>query len=140
MAGEKAKMKLLTLQEANALLPQVRLSLRSLRELKAVILRGQAQIEIEEMTGSDGQGKLDFSAQAAINHQMDVLQAKTVEFEKEFEKLFAIGVQLKDLDTGLVDFYSRRGSEIVFLCWKEGEVEITHWHSLEGGFQSRKSL
>ena len=140
MAGEKAKMKLLTVQEANALLPQVRLSLRSLRGLKSIILRGQAQIEIEEMTGSNDQGQLDFPAQAAINHQMETLQAKTLEFEREFEKLFAMGVQLKDLDSGLVDFYSRRGTEIVFLCWKEGESEITHWHSLEGGFRNRESL
>jgi hypothetical protein len=140
MAGEKAKMKLLTVQEANALLPQVRLSLRSLRALKSIILRGQAQIEIEEMTGSNGQGNLDFSAQAAINHQMDILQTQTLEFERELEKLFAMGAQLKDLDSGLVDFYSRRGSDIVFLCWKEGESEIAHWHGLEGGFRSRESL
>lgn len=140
MAGEKAKMKLVTLQEANALLPQVRLSLKSLRDLKAVILRGQAQIEIEEMTGSDNEGKLDPSARTAIDRQMNIIQGKTVEFEQELEKLFAAGVQLKDLDTGLVDFYSRRGDEIVFLCWKEGESEIAHWHSLESGFRSRKPL
>jgi hypothetical protein len=47
---------------------------------------------------------------------------------------------LKDLDTGLVDFYSLRGSEIVFLCWKEGEAEIKHWHSLKGGFSTRKPI
>jgi hypothetical protein len=71
---------------------------------------------------------------------MDILQTQTLEFERELEKLFAMGAQLKDLDSGLVDFYSRRGSDIVFLCWKEGESEISHWHGLEGGFRSRESL
>jgi len=56
------------------------------------------------------------------------------------EKLFHLGAHVKDLDSGLVDFYSHRGSEVVFLCWKEGENEIRHWHSLEGGFRNRQPL
>ena len=140
MAGEKAKMKLVTLQEANALLPQVRLSLRSLRDLKAVILRGQAQIEIEEMTGTDASQKLTPAAQAAITQWMETFHLQTRQFEDQLEKLSQLGAHLKDLDVGLVDFYSLRGREIVFLCWREEEVEITHWHSLQGGYPTRKPI
>jgi hypothetical protein len=136
MASEEAKIKMLTVEEANALLPQVRLSLRSLRDQRSSILRTQAQIEIEEMTGSDSKGNLSLDGQAAVTKLMEAFHYQTRRFEEKLEELF----QLEDLDSGLVDFYSRRGPEVVFLCWKEGEAEILHWHTLEGGFQNRRAL
>lgn len=51
-----------------------------------------------------------------------------------------IGAQVKDLDTGLVDFPARRGEEEVLLCWRLGEAEVAFWHSLEGGFSGRRPL
>jgi hypothetical protein len=50
------------------------------------------------------------------------------------------GVQVKDLDTGLLDFPSRREGEEVLLCWRVGEDEIRFWHGLEEGFAGRKPL
>ena len=140
MASEEAKVKLLTIEEANALLPQVRLTLKSLRELRNVILRTEAQIEIEEMTSSDSKGQLSPAGQAAVTKLMEAFHYQTRQFEEKLEDLFQLGAHLKDLETGLVDFYSRRGQEVVFLCWKEGEEEIGHWHSLQGGFKSRQPL
>ena len=52
----------------------------------------------------------------------------------------AIGVQLKDLDNGLLDFPCRLGEEIVLLCWRIGESEITHWHTMESGFAGRQAI
>jgi len=140
MSGDETKIKMLTVEEANALLPQIRLTLRALRELRAVILRTQAQIEIEEMTNTSSQGELSPAGRAAVTKQMETFHYQTRRFEEKLSELLQMGAYLKDLDTGLVDFYSRRGSEIVFLCWKEGEEEILNWHSLQGGFQSRKPL
>ncbi len=140
MSDEKAEIKMMTLEEANAALPQVRKVLKSLREIRDKVLRVQAQIEIEEMTGTDTEGRLSPSAQKAVALQMEEFQVQTHRFEELLEGLFQLGAHLKDLNQGLIDFYSLRGQEIVFLCWKEGESEITHWHSLEGGFQSRQPL
>ena len=50
------------------------------------------------------------------------------------------GVQVKDLDEGLLDFPARRSDEEVFLCWKVGEPEVAFWHGLEEGFAGRKPL
>src|SRR5258708_17141599 len=133
MPNEKAKIKMLTPEEANALLPRVRLTLKSLREQRSVVLRTQAQIEIEEMTGTDPNQQLSPAAQAAITKLMEAFHYQTRQFEDKLEDLFQLGAHLKDLDTGLVDFYSRRGQEVVFLCWNAGEPEIRHWHSLQGG-------
>jgi len=52
----------------------------------------------------------------------------------------ATGVQVKDLDIGLLDFPCKVGSEIVLLCWKLGETGITHWHNTTEGFAGRKPI
>ena len=52
----------------------------------------------------------------------------------------AIGVQVKDLDIGLLDFPCRVEGEIILLCWKLGEPAITHWHGETEGFAGRKPI
>ncbi len=59
---------------------------------------------------------------------------------EELAAIHADGIEVKDLATGLVDFYARRGAEIVLLCWKKGEKEIGFWHTLQGGFAGRKPM
>ena len=52
----------------------------------------------------------------------------------------AIGVQVKDLDIGLLDFPCAVGDEIILLCWKYGEEKIEFWHGMEEGFPGRKPI
>jgi hypothetical protein len=52
----------------------------------------------------------------------------------------ATGVQVKDLDIGLLDFPCIVGDEIILLCWKLGEKGITHWHGTDEGFAGRKPI
>jgi len=52
----------------------------------------------------------------------------------------AIGVQVKDLDIGLLDFPCKVEGEILLLCWKMGEPAITHWHGTDEGFANRKPI
>src|SRR5580704_7832333 len=52
----------------------------------------------------------------------------------------AIGVQVKDLNTGLLDFPCEVEGRIILLCWKLGEKSITHWHGTEEGFAGRKPI
>src|SRR6266849_8984169 len=52
----------------------------------------------------------------------------------------AIGVQIKDLDIGLLDFPCLVNGETVLLCWKLGEKRITHWHGTDEGFAGRKPI
>ena len=55
-------------------------------------------------------------------------------------EIHATGVQVKDIDIGLLDFPCKVEGEIILLCWKLGEVKITHWHSTEEGFAGRKPI
>jgi hypothetical protein len=52
----------------------------------------------------------------------------------------ATGVQVKDIDIGLLDFPCKVEGEIVLLCWKLGESKITHWHGTSEGFAGRKPI
>ncbi len=52
----------------------------------------------------------------------------------------ATGVQVKDIDTGLLDFPCKVEGEILLLCWKLGETQITHWHGTNEGFAGRKPI
>jgi hypothetical protein len=56
------------------------------------------------------------------------------------EEIQGHGVQIKDLDLGLLDFPWRRGSEVVLLCWRLGEDEIGYWHGMDEGYAGRKPL
>ena len=57
-----------------------------------------------------------------------------------YKELVTRGAYLKDPATGLLDFYTWRGDEIVFLCWKDGEDTIGYWHGLHDGFLGRAPL
>ncbi len=68
-------------------------------------------------------------------------QDKAVQQVKDtLAEIDSIGVQVKDLETGLLDFPCRLGDDVVLLCWKMGETEIQHWHTMDSGFSSRQSV
>jgi hypothetical protein len=52
----------------------------------------------------------------------------------------SIGVQVKDVDTGLLDFPCKVDDKVVLLCWRMGETAIEHWHTMEDGFKGRRPL
>ena len=52
----------------------------------------------------------------------------------------SIGVQVKDLDIGLLDFPCAVEGRVVLLCWRMGETSITHWHGTDEGFAGRKPI
>jgi len=95
--------------------------------------------------------------QQALNHRIflnggthvDVVplarrKAERVKAEQRAKDAIAeidsIGVQVKDLDIGLLDFPCEVEGEILLLCWKLGETSITHWHGTQEGFAGRKPI
>ena len=59
---------------------------------------------------------------------------------QELASITTAGIEIKDLDTGLCDFYSLREGREVYLCWKLGEPHVGYWHEIEAGFAGRQSL
>ena len=60
--------------------------------------------------------------------------------QAEQAKLTELGCELKDLESGLVDFPSYRGADLVYLCWQQGEPRVEFWHDLTSGFAGRRPL
>ncbi|MBC8107811.1 MAG: DUF2203 domain-containing protein [Anaerolineae bacterium] len=65
------------------------------------------------------------------------LEAVVDRLQSFVDELTNVGVELKDYQTGLIDFIGRHQGRDVYLCWKLGEESITHWHELHTGFAGR---
>jgi hypothetical protein len=92
--------------------------------------------ELAAVTAGNGHGggREDLAgARAALARAEHELAAALTALEE-------LGVVVKDVDAGLVDFLSLRDGEQVCLCWQVGEPELAWWHGLEEGFQGRKPL
>ena len=76
----------------------------------------------------------------SVVRSRDVLAVYEQQVEESVAEINSIGVEVKDLDAGLLDFPCMLDSEVVLLCWKQGESRITHWHTQQDGFRGRKPI
>ena len=94
------------------------------------------QAELESRIGANGSG-IAADEPARLVAAVDRAAAGVA---RCIERLHRLGVQVKDVQQGLVDFPARRGDEDVLLCWHVGEDEVAYWHGLEDGFAGRRPL
>ncbi|HZG81469.1 MAG TPA: DUF2203 domain-containing protein [Brevibacillus sp.] len=124
--------KYFTPEEANQLLPYVREEISFLQGLKSQFQ--DAYREREQMKKS----------QSATEDDLFTLECKLefmeMEAQMRLQHLTASGIQVKDIDVGLVDFPALLNGEEVLLCWREGEEAVEHYHGLYDGFIGRKKL
>jgi hypothetical protein len=130
--------KFFTLPEAEGQLPEVD---RLVRNLKAL------QHSYEEAdTGLAEIGRRIAMAGGMIPPRDQVIilrrqkDANTRGLKAAIEKIQALGCQLKDLETGLVDFPTLYRDQEVYLCWKLGEPGIGYWHHVEDGVRGRRKI
>ena len=125
-------MKIFTVQEANALLPNVRIILTKIQRAhrKLTQYRDDAK-KASEAAEQGGGGITDGVIYAALLTELTV----------QLAELEGLGVQLKDFERGLVDFPSLREGRVVLLCWQMGEGdELEWWHDVDAGFAGRTPL
>lgn len=80
-------------------------------------------------------------ADHALKQRLDAeWQNLTRRLKEAVAGLRAEGIEVKDLESGLVDFYGLQEGEIVFLCWQRGEAEVGYFHLLSGGYGSRRPV
>lgn len=131
-------MRTFTLDEANRLLPILESLLKQAIQSKKLI--EDADREFQELAQ-----KIFLNGGTLIN--IARLARRKAEREKSVQRIKdavaeidATGVQVKDLDIGLLDFPCALDDRTILLCWKLGEKKITHWHGLEEGFAGRKPI
>jgi len=126
-----------TVEEARALLPRVIPLVERLRDAFVELRALQASFQAESR-GASGDGSLVADPWAAGGeNRLDFLNRT---LRTTAAQLDALGIEVKDPERGLVDFYSERDGEVVYLCFLLGEPDIAFWHSLAGGFAGRRPL
>ena len=126
-----------TPEEANAELDEVRPLVEQLvatRQVHAAALERQEELE-GKIRGNGG--GIPPAELASATAEVDGVARRLARLVDEITEH---GTQVKDLDTGLIDFPALRHGETVLLCWQLGEDEIAWWHRIEDGFAGRRAL
>ena len=126
-----------TREEATALLEEVRPVAEALVAHRRALTVAAARRAMITARISGNGGDFDPQEPRELDEQLE-REAEAV--KRAVEQLQRLGVLVKDLDRGLVDFPTLRDGEEVLLCWRVGEEEIAHWHGVDEGFAGRKPL
>ena len=119
-----------TVAEANALLPRVRQLVVKMLAARQQVLDLQPELwPAVENAASNGGSKAATEATRQIMLIQDMLQTLT-----------DMGVQVKDIDKGLIDFPARRHGRTVLLCWQYDEPAVQFWHDVDAGFAGRQPI
>ena len=116
-----------TLEEANKSLPLVKRIVADIVRTHSEASQLQQQFERNTVKAE----------QVAVQDQLEKAMHR---LEDYVDELSEVGCELKDYETGLIDFVGRHEGHDVYLCWKLGEEKITHWHELDAGFAGRKPV
>lgn len=128
-----------SLEAVNALVPR-------LRELVGRQLQRRSSIENRLQNLAELVGEMPDAIVLDPADPTNVRDIKTElvdliqEYQTGWREVEALGAVLKDARTGLLDFYGRVEGKLVWLCWKYGEDEVTHYHALDEGYSGRKPI
>ena len=125
-------MKLFTLAEAEALIPELEKVFDAVAELTA-----QAEVKAGSLRRRQETPDRDPAASAIERSQLQFLASGINQW---LQRIVELGAIPKGVDPALVDFPSRLDGREVYLCWKLGDKKLTHYHAVGEGFSSRKPL
>jgi len=124
-------MRLFTIEEANALLPEIKRLFAHIDRSRKTLQRLEPEVRLASQRASEGGGGTVYGTQYA--------KALT-DFVSRVQEILSHGVEIKDFDRGLCDFPHLREGKVVYLCWQRGEGEIEWWHDVDAGFAGRQPL
>jgi hypothetical protein len=129
--------KYFTVAQANATLPLVQAIVQDIALLARDLQERHERLR--RVLPSKGAGIGDAYREEILQVQADFDRdrERMEEYEQELKSL---GVELKDYNTGLIDFPCWMDDREVYLCWKLGEPDIGHWHEVDAGFAGRRKL
>lgn len=119
-----------TLAEARTALPRVKLLMAKIQAARQAILRlrPEAWPALQKAASNGG------------SHAAGELALHAVVLEDGVKSILAMGIYIKDLDHGVIDFLGTRNGQEVLLCWRYGEEDINFWHDVNAGFAGRQSI
>jgi hypothetical protein len=131
-------MRTFTLEEAQSLLPVLESLLKRAVEGRQAAEQVESSLsELSRRIYLSGGMRVDVGAVAKQRAEIEVHLQRVRESVAEID---AIGVQVKDIEAGLLDFPCRVDDQVVLLCWRMGESAIEHWHTVDSGFKNRQPV
>jgi len=136
---ERIRNKIFSIDEANELIPFLERALGELVSLGGEIGGLRRQVEVLSAIESSGasEGNVDVRALREGEH---AYAARVEQFRRSLGEITSHGCILRDLELGLVDFYTMSKGRVVCLCWRRGEAHIEHWHPIDEGFSGRRPI
>lgn len=128
-------MRLMTLEEVNQLVPAMESHIQELHRLRDELSRKEVEIDALELVADPKKRKAK-----VLDEKLDDYNRSVAHFYEVVDEIQRKGGLLKDLDLGLVDFYTRHEGRVVYLCWRLGEKEIKFWHEIGRGYRDRQPL
>lgn len=129
--------KIFTVDEANQLIPQLTQLIGSLHEYRDALLRDEVEIDALELISG---GKKKEGVSHELENKLEEYQRTVARFYAIIDEIQQTGCHLKDINMGLVDFYTYHQGQMVFLCWKLGESAVHFWHEIGRGYTYRQPL
>jgi hypothetical protein len=129
--------RIFTPDEANAALPELRPLVEEMVAAKGAFDEAQERAEEVSARISGNGGGLPPAHLAEVQ---ELVSLRATDLAEALERVQSLGVIVKDLDAGLVDFPSVRDGEDVLLCWQLGEDEVAFWHRYEDGYAGRRPI
>jgi hypothetical protein len=118
-----------TLEEARALLPQVREWLKHLDHFRQQLGKSDKRLDTLMQDGRDAGGTL-------VNDWVRTM----ADFQSVLDEFQRREIFIKDIERGLLDFPAIMGGKEVFLCWEKDEEDIEFWHDLDSGYAGREKI
>jgi hypothetical protein len=130
-----------TLSEVNRMIPQLESRFRRMLQLHVQIRDIHARLtDLGYAPREEDFSLVPEGAPFEVTQHLAELRALIDALNADLETLHAEGCVVKDIGSGLVDWYAKKDGRDVFLCWKLGEKSVDWWHELETGFSGRRPV
>jgi hypothetical protein len=106
----------------------------ALRQQEQALEKAGVRVNRDLLDEDDPRDRLD------VRHAKGLFRGYYEALGEELSTIKALGGEVKDMDTGLVDFPGKRGDEEILLCWRLGEQRLRYWHTAEAGFAGRRPI
>jgi hypothetical protein len=136
------------LDEAAGTLPELRAILTRLRDQRAELIRLRDEV-LEQQAAVEAGGAAGATPGRSGEESIDVAELRRVRLRMQgvidqmqagVARIDELGITLRDIESGLVDFPALASGRQIWLCWRLGEDSIDWWHDLTAGFESRRPL
>ncbi len=132
--------RIFTLEEAQGLVPRIAEIFRRTDPKLARLRELEDLIEDAEAYWGERTAAMPERERATYARHLQELAETKASLDADVQEIRALGCELKDLASGLVDFPAILEGHLAYLCWQRGEPRIAHWHTLEAGFAGRRPL